>query len=79
MLSIVIPCYNEVKTIEKIVAESKSNYEDACEKGLKQALKRWRAAKDAGTLKTEKFMGMDIHPRIEIITPANITETKKAS
>lgn len=49
------------------------------EKGLKQALKRWRAAKDAGTLKTEKFMGMDIHPRIEIITPANITPSNVVS
>jgi hypothetical protein len=49
------------------------------EKGLKQALKRWRAAKDAGTLKTEKYMGMDIYPRIEIMTPTTITPSNVVS
>jgi hypothetical protein len=40
-------------------------------KGLAAALKRWEAAKD--NLETSEYMGMKIQPRIEVITPSNVT------
>ena len=45
------------------------------EEGLKAALRRWQEAKDAGTLKSTQYMGMNINPRIEVITPSKLKPT----
>lgn len=43
--------------------------------GLNAALKRWEKAKQIDNLKTTSYMGMPIHPRVEIMTAASIKPT----
>jgi len=42
------------------------------QRGLVAALKKWKDAEKANTLKEQEYMGMAIKPRIEVITPNSV-------
>ncbi|HMP17196.1 MAG TPA: hypothetical protein PKD72_09255 [Gemmatales bacterium] len=52
-----------------VVGDGKS-YTGLGQAGLNRALNRWRKAREAGILKPIEYMGMPIHPRIEVMTPS---------